>query len=625
MSEHGNIKFWQEIGRRNVLRVAAVYVGFSWAVVHSGVVVGEALELPHWIMRLISALLIVGFPAVVAFAWVYEITPEGLKRTVEVEKDASLTHRTAQRLNVVIIVLVAILIGLYGADRFLPRHEATEGTEHATAEGATRVPAAEGVSIAVLPFLNLSGDPGQEFFSDGMTEEITSALAKVKGLRVVGRTSAFEFKGQNKDLHAIGQALRAGHLLEGSVRKEGSQIRVTAQLIRADDGTHIWTENYDRELKSVFAIQDEISQAIAGALQVPLGLKPGETLVANRAIDPNSYQQYLAAKAIVRGRGRTGNDMTEAVRLLEQVVARDSQYAPAWSLLSQAYTFVPQEDISFSSTQMEEQRRLAGVYLPKSEAAARHAIELDPSSADAHTALSQNSARRGKPIEAEAEYMRALALDPMNPDALHSAGAQLADAGKLKGALVIRRQLQSVEPLVPVFNGVTARILMADGQYGAALSILTALPGDSKERAIILGQTYAEMGRYAEAADAILKAPAGVYPPGDAEAAAGLLRKAPAKVTPQDLPAFSNRLGLFYRYVGASERSADNFLAAQERVLDTGYLGVFDIAWGSWNAPARKTVRFKEILRKRGYVDYWRARGWPDVCHPIGPDDFACE
>ena len=168
---------------------------------------------------------------------------------------------------------------------------------------ASATPSPGGISIAVLPLVNLSGDASQEFFSDGMTEEITAALAKVPGLRVLGRTSAFQFKGQNKDLRAIGQALGATHLIEGSVRKAGNRVRMTAQLIRVTDDSHLWAENYDRDLTDLFAIQDEIAKAIAASLQVPLGLKQGASLVANRTGDLESYQQYLRAKALVRARG----------------------------------------------------------------------------------------------------------------------------------------------------------------------------------------------------------------------------------------------------------------------------------------------------------------------------------
>jgi len=213
-----------------------------------------------------------------------------------------------------------------------------------------------------------------------MTEEITSALANVPNLQVVGRTSAFEFKGQNKDLRAIGQALGATHLIEGSVRKAGDRIRISVQLIRADNGLHLWTENYDRQLTDVFAIQEEIAQAITVSLRVPLGLQRGERLVSNRTKDFDSYQQYLRAKALVRA--REIQPITDAAALLEQVVARDPDYAPGWALLALAYALTPSYSPANVSGSVDELRRVVDASLPRAEAAAARAIQLDPNLAD---------------------------------------------------------------------------------------------------------------------------------------------------------------------------------------------------------------------------------------------------
>src|SRR6185295_5586598 len=261
--------------------------------------------------------------------------------------------------------------------------ETTQGQQSgvAAARVASATPATA-VSIAVLPFVNLSGDATQEFFSDGMTEEITAALAKISDLRVVARTSAFEFKGQNRDMQAIGQALRATHLIEGSVRKAGTRLRITAQLIKADDGTHIWTENYDRELTDVFAIQEDIATAIAGALRMPLGLKPGETLVNNRSIDPESYLEYLRAKP--PGGARGARNVSAAIKLLEPLVARNPDYAPAWAELARVYGLTP----NFSRNgPLEELRRVMKESVAKADASGRRAIQLDPNLADGYAAL----------------------------------------------------------------------------------------------------------------------------------------------------------------------------------------------------------------------------------------------
>ncbi len=188
-------------------------------------------------------------------------------------------------------------------------------------------------SIAVLPFSNFSGNSNEEYFSDGMTEEITSALVKIQNLAVVGRISAFQFKGKAADLRAIGKSLNAVYLLEGSVRKADGRVRVTAQLIRADTGDHLWTESYDRDLKDVFAVQEDIARAIATALQVPLGLKEGENLVSNRTSDTAAYEDYLRAIALAK----TNGDIKQSIAILESVVTRDPGYAPAWAFLATVY------------------------------------------------------------------------------------------------------------------------------------------------------------------------------------------------------------------------------------------------------------------------------------------------
>ena len=228
-----------------------------------------------------------------------------------------------------------------------------------------------------MPFVNLSSDKEQEFFSDGMTEEIITALAKIPDLRVVARESAFQFKGEKKDVRAVGQALGATHLIEGSVRKAGNRVRIAAQLVKADDGVNVWANSYDRELTDVFAIQEDIATAIAGALRMPLGLKPGENLVSNRPADQETYDLYLRGRAALRARSRQELD------LLEQVVARDPNFAPGWAMLSEAR----REMGLYFQRRGEESKRPP--LLEGAETAARKAIELDPNLASGYAALAR--------------------------------------------------------------------------------------------------------------------------------------------------------------------------------------------------------------------------------------------
>ena len=486
------------------------------------------------------------------------------------------------------------------------------------AERAASATQASAISIAVLPFVNLSGDTGQEFFSDGITEEITSALAKVPDLRVVARTSAFEFKGQNRNIKTMGKELGATHLIEGSVRKAGDRVRITVQLIKADDGTHVWSEDYDRQLTDIFATQEDIARAITTSLRMPLGLKPGENLVNNRNIDPESYQQFLRAHALIQGRGL--KPITDATALLERLVARHPDFAPAWSELSGAYALTPNARPERNGT-AAEYRRVVDEFLPKAEAAARRAIELDPNFARGYAQLAGLQYSRGKALQADEYYSKALALDPTGSSFLQGRSEALGALGRPKEALALRRQLQSLEPFVPVLNDVTSAILWVNGRNDEAIAIAKALPPNRPNR---LAMIYASMGRYGEAADAVLEMRGGINSPSRLAEAAQLLRSAPAKVdSPEKLPELGTILSWIYLYVGAPDRVLGSF----ETVAEGGRLPGQEMAW-LWHpsyAPVRKTERFKAFMRKVGFVDYWRAKGWPDLCRPVGADDFVCQ
>jgi TolB-like protein/Tfp pilus assembly protein PilF len=472
-----------------------------------------------------------------------------------------------------------------------------------------------GVSVAVLPFLNMSSDKDQEFFSDGMTEEITSALAKVPGLAVIGRTSAFQFKGENKDMRAIGEALGAKNLIEGSVRKAGDQVRITVQLIKAADGTHLWTESYDRKLTDIFAVQEDIATSIAGALRVPLGLKPGQNLVSNHAIDIESYETYLRAKQLADT--PDVKNWTSAITLLEQVIAREPNYAPAWAVQAQVFAVMP---FALSATaNADDRRRARDEYFPRAEAAARKAIVLDANKADAWSALATLAAQRRNFVQAEDFFKRALQLEPENTDALYEYGHALWVTGRLKAALEIRRKYDFLEPLGSGGKANLGLLLAQNGKYDLAIAMLKSLPHAWAQ----LAQVYAAAGRFKEAADTVLEIPPGRYSAGIAESAARLLRALPAQATsPQDLPAFPPNLNFVYLYAGPGSRA----LEYSEAEVKTGYLSanVAEVFWYPAAAPLRKTERFKTLMRNAGIVDYWRARGWPDLCRPVGADNFAC-
>ena len=471
------------------------------------------------------------------------------------------------------------------------------------------------IAIAVLPFTNMSGDASQDFFSQGMTEDITSALAKIPDLRVVARSSAFQFKGQSQDIRAVGEALGATHLLEGSVRKEGQRLRISAQLIKADDGTHLWADTYDRQVSDVFAIQEEIAEAIAGALRARFGLKPGERLVSNRGIDPDSYQQFLRARPLMRLRV---DGVHEAVKILEPVVDRNPDYAPALALLSVSHAYIDSE--------------AALQRLPQAEAEARRAIQSDPNLADAHFALARVLRLQGRLVEADDLFLKALALDPSNADVLDLYMLHLSNVGRLKEALAIGEQLRKLEPYVPAFNADIGQILWLNGQTDAAIQTLTPLNGFGTVRAT-LAMIYASLGRYDDSVEMLESQASFAAIPQELRVArhqaAAILRTAPKTAdAPQSLPRLTfdfSHLDFVYLYVGAPERALETYEDTIKWGQAGGQGGTFAFLWHPSYAPVRKTERFKAFVRDAGMVDYWRAKGWPEFCHPTTGENFACD
>ena len=247
-------RLFEELKRRNVFKVGTAYVVLAWLLAQITDVFLEPFGAPDWVIKSILLVLLAGFPLALFFAWAFEMTPEGIKKEKDVDRSQSITNETGQKLNLAIIFILVLALGYFAFDKFAlaPERDAelVRATEIAQAEPAQTASAEK--SIAVLPFVNMSEDAGNEYFSDGISEEILNSLAKVKELKVAGRTSSFAFKGQNQDLRQIGDALGVNHILEGSVRKAGTTVRITAQLIQVDDGFHLWSDTYDRELTDIF-------------------------------------------------------------------------------------------------------------------------------------------------------------------------------------------------------------------------------------------------------------------------------------------------------------------------------------------------------------------------------------
>jgi len=325
------LSLFKELKRRNVFKVAAAYIIVGWLIMQAGDTLAPALHLPEWVNSLLAFFLILGFPLAMFFSWAYEMTPDGIKKEKEIDRSKSITHLTSRKLDFMIIGVLAVALMYFAWDKFLtsPKPDVKPTQTAAVAEQATTDTAsarqkADNKSIAVLPFVNMSSDPEQEYFSDGITEEVLNLLAKIPQLKVTSRSSAFSFKGQNIDIPTVARKLNVAHVLEGSVRKSGNRVRITTQLIEADTDVHMWSESYDRELDDIFAIQDEIALKVVNVLKLQL---VGDTSVS-RQTNTSAYTAYLQGEYFFR-QGRM-NELGAAHDAFRQALAIDPDYAPAW-------------------------------------------------------------------------------------------------------------------------------------------------------------------------------------------------------------------------------------------------------------------------------------------------------
>jgi adenylate cyclase len=381
------MSFWKELSRRNVIKVGIAYAVAAWLIIHPVDIIFPILHLPEWSITLITAILIILFPLVLIFAWAYEITPKGLKKTKEVPISKSITHLTGKRLNYIIVGLLVVALGYFVFDKYFISHSAIETRQ---APAVVEV-ANEKKSIAVLPFVDLSPEKDQEYFVDGLSEEILNSLAQIQNLIVIARTSSFSFKGSSKTVQEIAKILGVENILEGSVRKSGNALRITAQLVKTVDGSHLWSKTYDRELKDIFAVQEDIAKAIANGLEATLGI---DKFINQSGGTDNTkaYELYLVAQG--------QNDASKALESIDAAIALDPNFALAW--VSKAYSHVSL--IKFVSANRAASERNEALR------AAQRAIELGPNLADAYALLGDIRSYGGEFVEAGLAFRKASEL-----------------------------------------------------------------------------------------------------------------------------------------------------------------------------------------------------------------------
>ncbi len=480
------MSLFQELKRRNVFRVGIAYVVASWLLMQVTDLVFPRIGLEDSAITLVFALLGIGFIPALIVAWAYELTPDGIKKEKDVDRSQSITDVTGRKMDFSIIAVLILALSYFAYDKFV-----LVPAQNAQAEQAAELaePKPREKSIAVLPFVNMSADADNEYFSDGISEEILNALAKVKELQVAGRTSSFAFKGENQDLRQIGETLGVEHILEGSVRKYGDQIRITAQLIQVDDGFHLWSESYDRKLDNVFAIQEEIATSILKELKATL--LGGEAAVVNVArTNSEAYDLYLLAKQ--RMYERTHLTIESAVDLLDKAIAIDPDYAPAYAQRGIASILL--SETSYGDLPNDQSRTQAKLYLDK-------ALALDENLAEAWAGLGLFYVGPPfQPVKGIPALQKALDINPNLINAANWLVISYWGVNRMSDSMELLDDIAARDPLYKPAIGNRAYQMGLMGRTAEARIQLDAvepfLPGDPQIEGSRAGLDYSE-GKFA--------------------------------------------------------------------------------------------------------------------------------
>jgi len=605
------MSLFNELKRRNVFRVGIAYLVGAWLLLQIADVVLNNIEAPGWVFKAIMLLVGIGLPISLFFAWAFELTPDGVKRESEVDRSQSIRTQTGQKLNVGIIVILVIALSYFVWESRFDDDVATpapvESTVAVTEEPTAEETVTELQSVAILTFVNMSSDPEQEYFSDGITEEIINAVVKIPGLSVPARTSVFGFKGQQGDVRKIGQELGVAHVLEGSIRSQGNQVRITAQLIKVDDGFHLWSETYDRQLENIFAVQEEIATAIATVLTGELGLNVAT--VPNQTRNMEAYDIYLQGRALLRNSDR------KAVAVLENATESDPGFAPAWAALAIAYQSVAHPE--------------------KTVPTAEKALQLDPDNVDALDAMASALRDQMRWIEAELFYDRALAIDPQSLELLEDYAEFLSYVGRTAEALKVTTRGYAIDPnLVPLAmahleallsNGhldeavATVDRIMAENPgerwlWQATLSIYTAQDG------FVSNDEFIEKLNLTEQQYPVVTAV--LMNPADEEATAQLKTLFSEKNV---ISTYYDRKAFLARHILAYLGESDYVLDVDLAIMEGNPFGLEEWAWVPSFNSVRQNPRYEQYLEKGGLIDYWDATSWPDWCQRKDDGRIECK
>ncbi len=609
------MSFIFELRRRNVIRVAVVYLVSAWLLLQLTDVLSSLLTVPNWTGSLVVLLLVLGFVPVLIFVWVYELTPDGLKREKDVDRTQSITAMTGKRVNALIIVLLVLAIASVVADRLVPESAPDTETQTQVAQSADNeivtgdATTIGEASIAVLPFTDLSPEQDQRYFTDGISEELLNVLAHVEGLRVASRITSFAYRNTNLTGLQLGQELKVRYVLEGSVRKDGGRIRITAQFIEAATDRHLWSENFDRDLEDIFAIQDEIASAIVDALVNELGLAESARAVTVIPATANldAYELYLRAMDMFQRR----DDLPGSIVLFEQAIELDPGFARAWEGVAAVQAIL---NYWVFDDGIE--------HLPLAKVAATRAVELDSSLSMPYAVLGFVAIFWDQePIRAMELFDLAIQRDAKNTTAWAWRAIAGANHGFFDEALRDSAECLDIDPEYLVCKQQAAVSYLFNGQEEQAMQLFeeTLYEGFHWDDSIFVS-AYVRRGQLlpalllADERTGNTRAPikywiSAIQEP-EADLEAGLARfQAWSEESGMPLGQFPSILMAFRAY--------DQLVEVPGNALS--------IAWKLDAADFRQSAQFDEIVRASGALEYWQARGFPPQCRPVGDDGFECD
>ena len=619
------MNFFAELKRRNVIRMAGLYLVGAWLLTQVASTVLPAFDVPGWALRALIITLALGFIPTLIFSWVFELTPQGIKRDAEVRPEESIAPQTARRMDRLIIAVLILALVYFAFDKFVlaPRRDAALA-EHSVAQGsaASTSPAAIATpnSMAVLAFDDLSPAHDQGYFSDGMAEEILNALARIKALKVVGRSSSFQFKGKNATPEQIGAQLGVAHILQGSVRKQGEQLRITATLVQTADGVQQWSKTYDGKLADVFDVQESCARDIATELKVVLAGNGEQRLVDKSTDNADAYALFVEAQTLVNR--RVGDSLPQAIALLQKATALDPKFARAWSKLAVAYAVVAQ----YVGGDWQASWKA-------SDQAAHNALALDPDDAEAYAALSYNLFSQRRYVAMVEPMQRAREFGSDNLAANYWAANELSSMGRTREAEARIDSMLPDDPANPLLLFYKGSLRWRAGDDANTLALARRMEDRAPAFAALLFAWH----------DAVV----GDFDAGAKHFASGLIGFG-SKLSPANLEAIyrgtyqgetQRRAALAILDANAADDWAPTFLlqlAEPERSFDAfehGKTGLSDgyLLWlwqpEAWSRKARQSPAFQGFAKRIGLLDYWKQNRWPDMCSPApenGPDAFTC-